>query len=188
MAWLAPEPLEVDDKITRASEKLRAMMVRSENSTRRAEVLEALHNNHEGIQSLALQVLGAWGSTDSIGTLRTFLTQAWEREAGWSIRGVAVKSLAPHIRPADAEWVLELYFSRPALVEKHELLPLVVRLPVEVARETLVRRLRDSEAVNRHAALKAIGNMAFPDRHKLLRPFLDDPDKLVRGAARTLLG
>jgi HEAT repeat protein len=176
----------VSDDIDDLAERLRAMRVRSENATRRDEVLEAVHSKHEGIQSLALQVLGIWGGKSSVKVLREFLIGAVERKHGWSIRGVAVNALAPWIVASDAKWLLDLYFALPGVVAKHEVLPLVRRLPIEAARAVLVARLRDSDAVNRQAAVKAIGGMPFPDRADLLRPLCVDPDKDVRASARLL--
>jgi len=177
----------VTDEIGDISERLRAMQVRSENASRRAEVFEALRNKHEGIQSLALQVLGIWGGPASTKSLREFLMAAYERKAGWSIRGVAVNALSPWIAATDATWLLDLYFKLQGVVAKHELLPLVVRLPPDAARAALVKHLRDRDPENRQAAVKAIGNMPFSDRNALLRPLRDDPDDAVRGSVRILV-
>lgn len=170
----------MSDDIRDQSERLRAMLVQSENATRRAQVLKALSSSHEGIQSCALQVLGVWGSAAAVKALREFLIAAYDRRHGWSIRGVAVKALRPWIEAGDAKWVLGIYFKVRGLATKHELVPLVEKLPQDAARAGLVKRLRDPDAENRQAAAKAIGRMAFPDREALLRPLYDDPDQHVR--------
>jgi HEAT repeat protein len=177
----------VSDDIRDQSERLRAMLVQSENATRRTQVLNALSSSHEGIQSCALQVLGVWGSPAAVKALREFLIAAYDRKHGWSIRGVAVKSLRPWIETGDAKWILDLYFRVRGLATKHELVPLVEKLPQDAARATLVKHLRDPDAENRQAAAKAIGRLAFADRDALLRPLYDDPDQFVRHAVRLVV-
>lgn len=130
--------------------------------------------------------MGVWGGKSSVKVLREFLIGAVDRKHGWSMRGVAVDTLAPWIVAADAKWLLDLYFALPGAVAKHEVLPLVRRLPIQAARRVLVARLRDADAVNRQAAVKAIGNMPFPDRADLLRPLRVDPDKDVRASVQLL--
>jgi len=152
----------------------------------RAEVLAALRHKREGIQSIGAQVLGSWGGRESIEPLRRWLLECQEREAGWAVRGVAVDQLARLVEGQDAEWILDLYFSVPGWIAKHELFPLVRALKPDVARPRLVAALRDPDWTNRHAAVKAIGNMAFHDRRRLLLPLVDDPNHNVQKSARFL--
>lgn len=177
----------MDDDLNDMSERLRAMMSRSENATRRAEVLAALRSKHEGTQSCALQVLGAWGSETATNALREFLVAAFGRKYSVAVRGVAVKALVPWTTADDAEWVLGLYFKIPGVLAKHELLPLVIKLPPETARARLVKHLSDPDPANRQAAAKAIGNMSFVDRNTLLRRLVDDPDDFVRKSVGLIL-
>ena len=72
------------------------------------------------------------------------------------------------------------------MMPKHELLWLVTGLPPAAARERLVAALRDSRWDNRQAAVKAIGNMEYPDHSQLLRTLHNDPDKQVRASAQRL--
>jgi HEAT repeat protein len=136
---------------------------------RLATITAALDSKFEGIQSVALQVLGKWRGTKSVDLLHDFVSKAFTRDHGWSIRAVAVKALARHLRPKDAEWVLTLYFGLPNALLKHEIFPLVIRLPTVTAYERLKRELRNTDWMNRQAAVKAIGNMPFPDRSQLIR-------------------
>jgi HEAT repeat protein len=175
--------LDMDD-LSESAAHLWALAEQPPTPTSRAEVLAALHHKREGIQSIAAQVLGAWGSRDSVAPLRDWLLECQQRDSGWAVRGVAVRQLAQLVEAADAEWVLDLYLSVPGWIAKHELLPLVAALTPEVARARLVHALRDPDWTNRHAAVKAIGNMAFPDRRHLLLPLIDDPDRNVRKSAR----
>lgn len=153
---------------------------------RRAEVVRALHHKREGIQSVAIQVLGRWGGRESVTVLREWLMSSLARERGWSIRGVAIRELARLVEPGDTQWVLDLYFGVQDRLVKHELFFLAKALDPESARTELVARLRDSDWVNRQAAVKAIGNMAYPDRHRLLTPLIEDPHKEVQKSARYL--
>lgn len=165
---------------------LRSLAARKPTAEGFAEVVAGLNNKFEGVQSAALQVLGEWGGAESINVLREFLGQAFLRKYGWSIRGVAVNALARHLRPEDADWVLNLYFELPNVLSKHEVLPLVVKIPASVARDRLTKELRNANWMGRQAAVKAIGNMPFCDRAELIHPLLNDPNDRVRASARAL--
>lgn len=174
------------DRLQDDAVKLKDLAGRRPTPERRALVREALASKWEGTQSIALQVLAAWGGRPAVETIREFLVHAFTRKHGWSIRRVAVETLARIAGPEDVDWVLELYFSRPADLDKHELLPLVLRLPVAEARDRLVRELASGNPSNRHAAAIAVANMAFPDGDSLLAPLLSDPVERVRESAKAL--
>jgi HEAT repeat protein len=98
-----------------------------------------------------------------------------------------VKALARCVGEEDVPWVLDAYFARPGIRSKHELLWLVIALRPERARGRVLLESRSPDRDNRQAAMKAIGNMGFPDRTKLLRRFLDDPDPQIRQGAHNIL-
>jgi HEAT repeat protein len=175
------------DALQKQVTMLNKLALRRPRRDRLEQVREALEDKFEGVQSAALKVLGAWGDAESCKLLRAFLVMAFERPHGWSIRGVAINALVGHISKADVNWVLDLYFGLTGAVTKHEVLPLVLALPTETARKRLVKALRDPDATNRQAAVKAIGNMAFPDRRQLISPLQDDLDKFVRRSAQALM-
>ncbi len=104
---------------------LNALAQRRPRPDRLGEVRDALEDKFEGVQGAAVKVLGAWGGADSCKLLRSFLTKAFDRPRGWSIRGVAIKALTPHIDNGDVDWVLDLYFRLAEIVTKHEVLPLL---------------------------------------------------------------
>jgi hypothetical protein len=133
------------DDLRRQSADITRLANLAPSPRRRAVVAAALDSKWEGIQSAGLKVLGAWGGRGSIGRLKSFLQDAFQREAGWSIRGVAIRNLAPLLDGSDAEWVLQLYFSLPTLTAKHEILPLVLQLPAAAARRRLVAELRNQD-------------------------------------------
>jgi HEAT repeat protein len=175
------------DALQQRAADLNELAVLRPNPERRALVRAALDDKFEGIQSAALKVLGAWGDTESCALLRDFLVTAFDRPYGWSIRGVAIKALVPHIRGDDKRWLLDFYFDVESRLAKHEVLPLVLALPPGAARDRLVNALGDDDPVNRQAAIKAIGNMPYDDRRELIAALKDDPDEPVRNSARLLM-
>lgn len=168
------------------TERLRSLAGRRPTPQQRIEVYAALSNKWEGVQATAARVLARWGDRESVEQLRHLLVRCFDREAGWGIRGVVVRALRPVVTEEDVGWVLDLYFSLQGWLPKHELLWLVAALPPAAARERLVTALRDPRWDNRHAAVKAIGNMDYSDRRQLLRLLHNDPDKDVRASARAL--
>lgn len=149
-------------------------------------VVTSLSSKWEGVQAVAVDVLAGWGGHDCVEQLRPFLIRCLDRKKGLAIRGVVVRALRRVVTQADVGWILDLYFGLPDRVLKHELLWLVVALPPTAARERLVAALSDPRWDNRQAAVKAIGNMAFPDRRQLLRRLRADPDSNVRRSVRAL--
>ena len=128
------------------------------------------------------------GGAEERARLREFYIAAFNRPFGWSVRAVAATALRPLLTAEDAEWVLELYFSRPDTLTQHEVYEhLVLALPPAAARTRLVAELRSSSAGNRQAAVKAIANLAYPDWHALIHPMQGDPAGFVASSARALL-
>lgn len=152
----------------------------------RAEVAAALSSKWEGVQAVAAEVLGRWGDRESVESLRRFLLGSFDREAGWAIRGVVIRALRPNVTAEDVGWILDLYFSLEGWLFKHELLLLVTALPAAEARERLVAALSDSRWDNRHASVKAIGNMEYQDRQQILLKLREDPNSEVRQSVRLL--
>jgi HEAT repeat protein len=153
----------------------------------RKEVEGYLFNKWEGLQSVAAQVLGAWGGPESARALQGLLLRTYEREAAWSIRGVAVWALAESVDERDVEWVLDLFFSIKGVVPKHELVPLVAALPVPAARQRVEGEARSADRDNRQAAMAAITRMPFPDKVELLERMAGDPDSDIRRVVKIWL-
>lgn len=166
--------------------RLRALGGKRPTVESRAEVATALRSKWEGVQAVAVEVLAAWGDRECVEQLRQFLTSCFERPHGWGIRHAVVRQLQPIITREDVDWILDLYFRLPGLLSKHELLWLVVALPVAAARGRLLDGLHDPQWDNRHAAVKAIGNMEYLDRWQLLNELRNDPDGNVRASVDAL--
>lgn len=172
--------------LRQTSERLRQLGARRPTPEARAEVVAALSNKWEGIQSVAAGVLGRWGDRESVEQLRQFLVRCFDREYGWGIRKAVVGALMPVVTEADVDWVLDLYFRLEGWLPKHELLWLVAALPPRAARDRLVTALRDPRWENRHAAIKVIGIMDYPDRRELILPLQSDTHEQVRRSVRAL--
>ena len=171
-----------------AVEVQRVRACAAKRDTRSRQVVDkALQSKWEGLQSVALQVLGEWGDDDSRSRLRDFIEEVEERQYGWAIRGVAIRALAACVKPDDAPWVLNRYFRVPGVLAKHELLPLVVSLPTDVTRNRLLHEISARNRDDRQAAMKAIGSAGFEDGANLLQRFADDEDADIRRGANVLI-
>jgi hypothetical protein len=113
------------DELTVEAKALEGLSALKPTPARRALVEQALASKWEGTQSIALTTLGAWGGRETVEAIRRFLEEAFNRKAGWSIRGVAIRALMKAVGPEDAGWVTALYNSRTDGLEKHELRRLV---------------------------------------------------------------
>jgi HEAT repeat protein len=172
------------DELKDLTERIHALAEMPETPGRRALAYDALGNKWEGIQAIAIQTLGRWGGRESVSKLRAFLEDAFQRKSDHGIRGVAVRNLAGLITAEDADWILDLYFGLPESLLKHEVAPLVSVLPPRAGRARLLVELRSADRLNRRAAVRAVGTMAFPDRRQLLWPLREDDDSSVRKMAR----
>lgn len=166
---------------------LRRMLDAGPTPERRAYVLDSLDSKYDGAQSLATQVLSVWGGRESIDTLHQRLVALLARTDAVSLRGVTIDALVRCVEAADTSWVLNMYFSRPTINSKHELLYLARAVDPESARTRLVAELRGSDPLNRHAAAKVIAVMPYADCRDLVGSLLDDSDDYNRQAAILIL-
>lgn len=162
---------------------LQAMAREPQTPERQIIVSHALKSRWEGVQSVALRVLSSWGGPEAKREVRDFYVASFARESAWTLRRVAADVIEPWIRAEDADWLLDLCFTRADFLRKRETLELVVRLPVSAARERLVRELESADPGNRKTAVIAISHMPFADKNELLVPLRDDPHRDVRRSA-----
>ena len=165
-------------------DELRALGRHAPSPESHARAVRNLTNKWEGVQVCAATILSQWGGRPSVSALRAWLLRSYEREAGWSLRGQAAKLLARCVTAEDAEWIVDLYFAAPGVFGKHELLPLVVALPVGAVRARFREEMQSTDRDKRQATMKAIIRMPFPERTELLTPFTHDPDPDIQRVAR----
>jgi hypothetical protein len=176
-----------EDEIAELARRVRECSEAPTSERCRALVEEALGSKWEGVQSVALQVLGTWGDAQSRALLRSAIEQLDARQYGWSIRGVAVRALSACVTSDDADWALDRLFALEGELAKHEFLPVVRALPVDSVQTRLLVEASSSNRDDRQAAMKAIGNMDIPGRDEVLSRFREDEDEHIRLGARLLL-
>lgn len=176
-----------EDQIGDLTRKVRECAEAPRSERCRGLVEEALTSKWEGVQSVALQVLGGWGDAQSRALLRSAIEQLDGREAGFSIRGVAVRAVAACITGDDAGWALDRLFALDGGLAKHTFLPVILALPVDSTQARLLAEAFSPNRDDRQAAMKAIGNVDFPSREDVLSRFLQDEDDQIRQGARLLL-
>ena len=116
------------DQLQAEADQVRSIIGRGVTPKRRELLNQALSSKWEGTQAHVIKALAAWGDRDSIGAIRDFLISAFDRKYGWTVRGVAIRALAPIIGPEDAGWIRELCRSRSSGLERHELRLLIERV------------------------------------------------------------
>jgi hypothetical protein len=118
----------------------------------RVEVAEALHSKWEGVQVWAGRCLSAWGDDRSAQALRGWLESTLTKEAGWAVRGEAIRALCRCYRPQDVGWLLDLYFGATDHLLRHEFLAAITELPLAKVRRRIARESRHPDPERREAA------------------------------------
>src|SRR5262249_21005605 len=80
---------------------------------------DAMDSKFESIQVTAGKVLGRWGGREAAAALKDWLLRSCQKPRSHSIQIQAAKALAPWLETRDAEWAVELYFSRPKSSDAH---------------------------------------------------------------------
>ena len=137
-------------------EKLEALARSRPNVVARATVLAGLRSKWEGVQVHAGRALAAWADPESVSALRDWLIASLGKEAGWSVTSQAVKCVAQAHSPDDLPWMLDLYFSQPDRLKRHDLLPLTDCAPPVVLREFVSREAASGERHRVEAARVAL--------------------------------
>ena len=139
-------------------EHLRALGRRPPTPESRQEVEHYLFNKWQGLQVVAGQVLGTWGGPESVAVLREWLMRLYEKKSAWSgVRGTAAECLARCVTAADADWLLDLYFSFRTRYGGYELTPAIAALPLDVLVPRLERVLRQGNRESNVSVFRAIG-------------------------------
>jgi hypothetical protein len=121
-------------------------------------VEDALGSKWEGVQVWAGRVLASWGDRQSIDLLRDWLHRALGKEAGWTLRGEAVRSLCQCYQREDIPWLLDLYFEAEDPLQRHEFSPFIIALPEADVRHRIQTEMK-GESKPRKAAAQAATRM-----------------------------
>ena len=95
----------------------------------------------------------------------------------------AAKALAQCLGPEDAEWILDLYFSRPKGGDAYFLLPLIEALPWKTWLSRVSTEATSGSVIQRRAAALAVARSSFPRRQELLRQLRLDTNGDIRSLA-----
>jgi len=106
-----------------------------------------------------------------------------ERRFGWAIRGVAAAAIGRNVEPADAEWVLDRYFSGDALV-RWSWRSAFQRLPWSLVSGRVDTALESSDEDLRRAALILVNLCSPTNAREYFVALTQDPDERVRTMAR----
>jgi len=142
-------------EINRECARLESLLHSRPNETARKEVEVALRSKWEGVQVWAGRVLAAWGGRRSVDALRGWLEVSLSKEAGWAIRGEAIRSLCQCYEPRDVPWLLDMYFSAADRLLRHEFSPVILALPEDVVRERIALEAGSQIETRREAATVA---------------------------------
>ncbi|MFN8635084.1 MAG: hypothetical protein U0893_14605 [Chloroflexota bacterium] len=132
----------------------------------RCEVERYLFNKWHGLQVVAAQVIARWGGPESVVALREWLMRSYAKRHWLDLRCEAAKCLARCITAADAEWLLDLYFSLVGPTARHELIPAIVVVPFDAVWPRFEVMLRTGTRDQQAGVLQALGRM--PDRAAIL--------------------
>lgn len=165
------------------SERLKPLMSCAPNPLLRGEVHESLSSKFEGIQSLAAQVLAAWGDPESVEQLKTWFDNIEDREHGWSIRGVAAKAMAKCVTTSDTGWVLDRFFAASG-VERIRFRVLVLALPWESVERRILKALESEAASDRRGGTLVLIWYEPEDLRTRLKVLAADIDPQVSRMAR----
>ncbi|MEW8035810.1 MAG: hypothetical protein AB2817_07030 [Candidatus Thiodiazotropha sp.] len=123
-------------ELDKVKKRLSELAVRKPNAGFVEEVDAALESKHEGIQVCAAKTLGAWGDEKSIEKLKSGIEKLAKLPARWGAVSAMSKSLAPHLKQNDIDWVLSLYLNNSNPHNRFSLSALLMALPkVEAMRK-----------------------------------------------------
>jgi hypothetical protein len=91
-------------------ERLNHLAHRRRDPEVRAAMFEALHSKWEGVQVTAARILARWDDAQALGAVRDYLVAVAGKERRQSACREVASALAPTMREADMDWVLDLYF------------------------------------------------------------------------------
>jgi hypothetical protein len=144
---------------------------------------EALRSKFESIQVEGGKLLGRWGGREAVASLREWLGRTCQKPKSHAVLGQAAKALAQCVGPQDAEWILDLYFSRPKSSDAYFLLPLICSLPWKAWRSRVTTEAKSPSVVRRRAAALAVARNTFPGKREILQGLRRDTEPDLRSLA-----
>jgi HEAT repeat protein len=149
----------------------------------RRTATDALRSKFESIQVEGGKLLGRWGGRGAVASLREWLLRSCQKPKSHAVRAQAAKALAQCLGPEDAEWILDLYFSRPKSADAYLLLPLIEALPWKTWLSRVSSEAKSRSVIRRRAAALAVARGSFPSRRELLQQLRLDTDRDIQSLA-----
>ena len=159
----------MNSQINDACSRLESLLYTRPNEATREEVERALGSKWEGVQVWAGRVLATWGGRRSIEALRRWLEASMSKEAGWAVRGEAIRSLCQCYQERDIVWLLDMYFAAMDRLLRHEFLPLIEALPEKAVRHRIALERRSSTKSRVDAAEAALRRLEYWNRARTQR-------------------
>jgi len=98
------------------------------NAQARAQVNEALSSKWASIRVQGVKVLCAWGDRKSIESALAAIDNLAAKESRWASVGAMAQTIAPHLRSADAPWIVSV-LSRRAHIDNVVALRVLTDIP-----------------------------------------------------------
>lgn len=183
------------NEIARRCLRLKELERNGDDPEARRELEESLRSKWEGTQVIAGRILARWGGSASGPVLREWLLRACKRhDAGTaSIVAEAARCYSRFLNPADAAWVVELYFQLSGSAwsqsgsHPFSLNPLLSRVRPEELVARIIAEVHNSDPAHRKAALEATELIDFLGKVDVLKHLSLDPHKAINGRARGML-
>jgi HEAT repeat protein len=163
--------------------RLRALGRSRPNEESRRLATEALRSKFESIQVEGGKLLGRWGGREAVESLREWLARTCAKPKSHAVQSQAAKALAQCVSSEDAQWILDLYFSRTRGSQPHIFVPLICALPSRLWRARVEVEARSTSVVQRRAAALVIARNRFPGRREILQQLRRDSDQDVQSLA-----
>jgi hypothetical protein len=153
----------------------------------RRAAIGALSSKFESIQVEGGKLLARWGGKQEVESLKKWLISTCAKPKSHAVRLQAAKALAPWVKLQDADWILDLYFSRTKAGEPHFLLPLISALPSKGWRSRIRKEIRSPSVTRRRAAALAVARNSFPGKRELLQRLRHDSEPDIKALATAQL-
>lgn len=159
---------------------LRALGERRPTPARVAAVEAQLDSKFQSVQSVAAQVLAAWGSHESLPRLRATFDRLNASHL-YAQRAIIAKAMGAVLRASDTEGIIDWFLSLPTYNARFELLPTVACVDPKRAKPLLEKAWSVGDRQMKHSILVAASEMGQP--WMFIPSGLRDPDGFIRELA-----